>query len=132
MKVTIFIALKYFAPEQLDNSGLVGLSQMRLDTKVYSGEHYLEKKHEALTKTSSLVSIALPKEQSNYTVLRSPHIDKKSRDQFVLKVHKRLIIVKTEIRELRKKLFNLKFHEIPGVQMKVIFQTKTRLNSSCF
>jgi ribosomal protein S10 len=76
---------------------------------------------------SNIVSIALPKAQSIFTVLRSPHIDKKSRDQFDLTTHKQLIIINTEIKQIREKLFNLKFHEIPGVQMKIIFQTKTRL-----
>ncbi|MBN1949243.1 MAG: 30S ribosomal protein S10 [Candidatus Cloacimonetes bacterium] len=35
--------------------------------------------------------IPLPTEKSVYTVLRSPHVDKKSRDQFQMLVHKRLI-----------------------------------------
>ncbi|HXV86434.1 MAG TPA: 30S ribosomal protein S10 [Gemmatimonadales bacterium] len=35
--------------------------------------------------------IPLPTKVSRWTVLRSPHVDKKSREQFELKVHKRLI-----------------------------------------
>ncbi|MGQ9465479.1 MAG: 30S ribosomal protein S10 [bacterium] len=35
--------------------------------------------------------VPLPTERSLYTVLRSPHVDKKSREQFELRVHKRLI-----------------------------------------
>ncbi len=35
--------------------------------------------------------IPLPTKISRYTVLRSPHIDKKSREQFEMRVHKRLI-----------------------------------------
>lgn len=35
--------------------------------------------------------IPLPTKISRYTVLRSPHIDKKSREQFELRTHKRLI-----------------------------------------
>ncbi|MGQ9474439.1 MAG: 30S ribosomal protein S10 [Candidatus Caldatribacteriaceae bacterium] len=35
--------------------------------------------------------IPLPVEVSKYTVLRSPHVDKKSRDQFEMRTHKRLI-----------------------------------------
>ncbi len=38
--------------------------------------------------------IALPKKISRYTVLRSPHIDKKSREQFEMRTHKRLIDIK--------------------------------------
>jgi small subunit ribosomal protein S10 len=35
--------------------------------------------------------IPLPTRISKYTVLRSPHIDKKSREQFEMRTHKRLI-----------------------------------------
>jgi small subunit ribosomal protein S10 len=44
-------------------------------------------------KTGARVSgpIPLPTKTQRWTVLRSPHIDKKSREQFELKTHKRLI-----------------------------------------
>ncbi|HDP98981.1 MAG TPA: 30S ribosomal protein S10 [bacterium] len=35
--------------------------------------------------------IPLPTRRSVYTVLRSPHVDKKSREQFETRIHKRLI-----------------------------------------
>ena len=35
--------------------------------------------------------IPLPTKISRYTVLRSPHVDKKSREQFEMRIHKRLI-----------------------------------------
>jgi small subunit ribosomal protein S10 len=35
--------------------------------------------------------IPLPTKISKYTILRSPHIDKKSREQFEIRTHKRLI-----------------------------------------
>jgi len=35
--------------------------------------------------------IPLPTKREDYTVLRSPHIDKKSREQFQVKIHKRLL-----------------------------------------
>ncbi len=35
--------------------------------------------------------IPLPTEKNKWTVLRSPHIDKKSREQFEIRTHKRLI-----------------------------------------
>ena len=34
--------------------------------------------------------IPLPTRISRYTVLRSPHVDKKSREQFEIRIHKRL------------------------------------------
>ena len=35
--------------------------------------------------------VPLPTERSIYTVLRSPHVDKKSREQFEIRTHKRLV-----------------------------------------
>lgn len=35
--------------------------------------------------------VPLPNKTERFTVLRSPHIDKKSREQFELRTHKRLI-----------------------------------------
>ena len=35
--------------------------------------------------------IPLPTRRSVYTVLRSPHVNKKSREQFEIRIHKRLI-----------------------------------------
>jgi small subunit ribosomal protein S10 len=48
---------------------------------------------ETAKKTGAGVSgpIPLPTKREIFTVLRSPHVDKKSREQFLLKTHKRLI-----------------------------------------
>jgi small subunit ribosomal protein S10 len=35
--------------------------------------------------------IPLPTKISKYTVLRSPHVDKRSREQFEMRIHKRLL-----------------------------------------
>ena len=35
--------------------------------------------------------IPLPTDKNKWTVLRSPHVDKKSREQFELRTHKRLM-----------------------------------------
>ncbi len=44
-------------------------------------------------KTGAMVAgpIPLPTRINRYTVLRSPHVDKKSREQFEVRTHKRLI-----------------------------------------
>jgi len=48
---------------------------------------------ETAKKTGAVVSgpIPLPTEKSIYTVLRSPHVHKDSREQFEMRTHKRLI-----------------------------------------
>ncbi len=47
----------------------------------------------AVEKSGAKISgpIPLPTRMQRWTVLRSPHVDKKSREQFELKIHKRLI-----------------------------------------
>lgn len=48
---------------------------------------------ETAKKTGASISgpIPLPTKREIFTVLRSPHVDKKSREQFLLKTHKRII-----------------------------------------
>ena len=43
--------------------------------------------------TGAIISgpIPLPTKRSIYTILRSPHVDKKSREQFQTTIHKRLV-----------------------------------------
>ncbi len=50
---------------------------------------------ETAKRTGAKVSgpIPLPTKIERYTVLRSPHIDKKSREQFEIRTHKRLIYI---------------------------------------
>ena len=48
---------------------------------------------ETAKRTGSRVSgpIPLPTERNVYTILRSPHVNKDSREQFEMRIHKRLI-----------------------------------------
>lgn len=50
---------------------------------------------ETAKRTGAKVSgpVPLPTRIERYTVLRSPHIDKKSREQFEIRTHKRLIYI---------------------------------------
>lgn len=50
---------------------------------------------DAAKKTGATVSgpVPLPTRIERYTVLRSPHIDKKSREQFEIRTHKRLVYI---------------------------------------
>ena len=47
----------------------------------------------AARRTGAVTSgpVPLPTKKTVYTVLRSPHVDKKSREQFEIRIHKRLI-----------------------------------------
>ncbi|MEE8424222.1 MAG: 30S ribosomal protein S10 [Elusimicrobiota bacterium] len=52
---------------------------------------------ETARRTGAVISgpILLPTHIKKYTVLRSPHVDKKSREQFEMRIHKRLIELKS-------------------------------------
>nr|WNH36718.1 ribosomal protein S10 [Gastrodia angusta] len=75
-------------------------------------------KHHFLGLTRDTRKIGLPESRVLYTVLRSPHIDKKSREQFEMEIKTKFLVIKTETHELRKKLFRLKYLEL---NMKFVF-----------
>ena len=56
-------------------------------------DHSSERIVKTAERSGAVVSgpIPLPTEIVKYTVLRSPHVDKKSREQFEIRTHKRLI-----------------------------------------
>ncbi len=70
--------------------------RIRIRMEAYDHE-LLDKKAseivETAKRTGARVSgpIPLPTRIEKYTVLRSPHVDKKSREQFEIRTHKRLI-----------------------------------------
>ena len=70
--------------------------KIRIRLKAY--EHsVLDRSAEEIVKTARRTGaevsgpIPLPTKRTVYTVLRSPHVNKKSREQFEIRVHKRLI-----------------------------------------
>jgi small subunit ribosomal protein S10 len=70
--------------------------RIRIRLKAYDHKLLDQSTKEIVTtakKTGARVAgpIPLPTKIQKYTVLRSPHVDKKSREQFEIRVHKRLI-----------------------------------------
>lgn len=69
---------------------------IRIKMKAYD-HNLLDKSMDRIVKTVRstgaviLGPIPLPTKRTVYTVLRSPHVNKKSREQFQTKIHKRLI-----------------------------------------
>jgi small subunit ribosomal protein S10 len=62
--------------------------------------------------------ILLPCKIKRYTVLRSPHTDKKSREQFELRIHKRLIDVINATPETVEQLMKLTLPSAIDVEIK--------------
>ena len=74
----------------------MGQQKIRIRLKAY--DHRLidasaEKLVETAKRTGAQVSgpVPLPTEKNIYTILRSPHVNKDSREQFEMRTHKRLI-----------------------------------------
>ncbi len=73
-------------------------TKQRIRIKLKAYDHTLiDKSTDKIVRTAkstgAVISgpIPLPTKRTVYTVLRSPHVDKKSREQFETKIHKRLI-----------------------------------------
>lgn len=62
--------------------------------------------------------IPLPTERQIYTILRSPHVDKDSREQFEIRTHKRLIDVVKPTKETITKLTTLELPSGVDVELK--------------
>lgn len=64
--------------------------------------------------------ISLPKKRKLFTVLTSPHIDKKSREQFEFISYKKKIFISTKnLNQAVLLIFLLKNTEFPGVEIEI-------------
>ena len=73
-------------------------AQQKIRIKLMAYDHRLldlsaEEIVETAKRTGAMVAgpIPLPTRREIFTVLRSPHVDKKSREQFQIKTHKRIL-----------------------------------------
>ena len=62
--------------------------------------------------------IPLPTKKNKFTVLRSPHVDKKSREQFEMRTHKRLIDIVNPTPQTVDALMNLDIASGVDVEIK--------------
>lgn len=72
------------------------MEKIRIKLKAYDHrllDQSIQEIVETIKRTGAKVSgpIPLPTSKKVYTVLRSPHVDKKSREQFMQAVHKRVL-----------------------------------------
>jgi len=74
------------------------MAEQRIRIKLQGYDHKLIDRSaleivDTAKRTGAMVSgpVPLPTKREIFTVLRSPHVDKKSREQFQMKTHKRLI-----------------------------------------
>ena len=100
------------------------MATQKIRIKLKSYDHTLldkwtEKIIKTIKSTGAIVSgpIPLPTKKNVYTVLRSPHVDKKSREQFQIKTHKRLLDI---VNPTAKTIDALKRLDLPsGVDIEI-------------
>ena len=64
--------------------------------------------------------VPLPTRINKYTVLRSPHVNKKAREQFEMRTHKRLIDILDPTQKVVEALMKLELPELPaGVDVEI-------------
>jgi len=102
------------------------VATQRIRIKLKSYDHNLiDKSAERIVRTvkqtGAVVSgpIPLPTRRSVYTVLRSPHVDKKSREQFESRIHKRLIDILSSTQKTIDALMRLELPAGVDVEVKV-------------
>ena len=97
---------------------------IRISLRAY--DHILlDKSTERIVKTAkstgAIISgpIPLPSKRSIYTILRSPHVNKKSREQFQTKIHKRLIDILNSTPKTVESLMKLDLPAGVDIEIKV-------------
>lgn len=98
--------------------------KIRIRLKAY--EHAtLDRSAEEIVRTAKRTGarisgpVPLPVKRSVYTVLRGPHVDKKSREQFETRVHKRLIDIYDSTPQTVDALMKLELPAGVDVEIKV-------------
>ncbi len=76
---------------------------------------------ESAKRSGAIVSgpIPLPTEKEVYTILRSPHVNKDSREQFELRTHKRLIDILAPNNKTMEALMKLEMPAGVNIEIKI-------------
>ena len=96
---------------------------LRIRLKAYDHK-LIDKSTEKIVKTvkqtGAILSgpIPLPTKRTIYTVLRSPHVNKKSREQFQTKTHKRLIEILNASHKTVDSLMKLDLSDVVDIEIK--------------
>lgn len=101
-------------------------TKLNLKIRIKGYDHQLvdqsaEKIVQTVARSGTKISgpIPLPTEKKIITILRSPHVNKDSREQFEMRIHKRLIVI---INPANKVVESLSSLELPaGVGIKIGF-----------
>lgn len=103
---------------------------IRIKLKAYD-HNLIDKSTDKIIKTAkstgAVISgpVPLPTDRSIYTILRSPHVDKKSREQFETRIHKRLIDILNSTTKTVDALMKLELPAGVDIELKVMSGSKS-------
>lgn len=108
----------------LSKEYIMASQTIRISLKAYDHQ-LLDKSTEKIVKTAkstgAVISgpIPMPTKRTIYTVLRSPFVDKKSREQFQSKIHKRVVDILNSTPKTVEALMKLDLPAGVDIQIKV-------------
>ena len=101
------------------------MNQQKIRIKLRAYDHRLLDQSvrdivDAARRTGARVAgpVPLPTKISKYTVLRSPHVDKKSREQFEIRTHKRILDIYEPTQQTMDALMKLEIAAGVDVEIK--------------
>lgn len=110
------------------------MSKINLAIKLRSYHPYYISKFITIVKTEmssnaelQLHEVFLPRKVERFTVLRSPHVDKKARDQFERVIHQRLLVLKNIVVDFKSIKNLLVFFRSIALGVEVTVQTKNNV-----
>ncbi len=103
---------------------MIPADKIRIRLKGYDQkllEHSTREIVEAARRTGAVIvgPIPLPTSTNKYTVLRSPHVDKKSREQFEMRTHRRLLDILEPTQQTIDALMKLELSAGVDVEIKI-------------
>lgn len=98
--------------EEKTATAVAGVPRIRIRLKAYDHKLIDQSARQIIetaerTGATAAGPIPLPTRKSTYTVIKSPHVYKKSREQFEMRVHKRLIDISSPTPKTIDSLQNL-------------------------
>ncbi|MBU4485313.1 MAG: 30S ribosomal protein S10 [Candidatus Delongbacteria bacterium] len=103
------------------------MASQKIKIKLKSYDYHLidistEKIIKKARETGAIISgpVPLPTKKTIYTVLRSPHVNKKSREQFEKRIYKRLVEILNSKTETMEALTKLELPAGVSIEVKVV------------
>ncbi len=95
-----------------------------LSQKLLLLNNFSQKLKNLLSLTGFCSIVKLPVKIQKFTLLSSPHVNKKSREQFEVRTYKRLLVLNVKNKDVIFPLINQLYLKLPqGLSIKIVYNT---------